>query len=114
VPPGTSTCWSTTSAAGLRAREVADRAGVNISRSFSARNASRLVVSTEAFLERFSDRLADDEHAVMVLDQAGWHGAANLRVPNNVHTNAMMAIRRVPPADVPTRWRSHLASVLSG
>ena len=45
------------------------------------------VVSTEAmsiFLDRFSGRLADDEHAVMVLDQAGWHGATDLRVPDNV------------------------------
>jgi transposase len=44
-------------------------------------------VSTEAmsiFLERFSERLAADEHAVIVLDQAGWHGAAALRVPDNV------------------------------
>ena len=45
------------------------------------------VVSTEAmsvFLDRFAARLACDEHAVMVLDQAGWHGAHALRVPNNV------------------------------
>ncbi|MGI4797288.1 MAG: transposase, partial [Janthinobacterium lividum] len=25
-----------------------------------------------------------DEHAVMVLDQAGWHGARALRIPGNV------------------------------
>ena len=45
------------------------------------------VVSTEAmsvFLDGFAARLAKDEHAVMVLDQAGWHGANALRVPDNV------------------------------
>ena len=45
------------------------------------------VVSTEAmslFLDPFSRTLKADEHAVMVLDQAGWHGANTLRVPDNV------------------------------
>jgi transposase len=44
-------------------------------------------VSTEAmsaFLERFSASLAPHVHAVMVLDQAGWHGAKALAVPANV------------------------------
>ncbi len=44
-------------------------------------------VSTEAmslFLERFSAERRADEHAVMVLDQAGWHGARALRIPGNV------------------------------
>jgi transposase len=36
------------------------------------------------FLDRFAATLAPDEHAVMVLDQAGWHGARALRVPGNV------------------------------
>lgn len=45
------------------------------------------MVSTEAmsvFLEHFAKGLASDEHAVMVLDQAGWHGARSLRIPDNV------------------------------
>lgn len=45
------------------------------------------VVCTEAmniFLHGFSSRLANDEHAVMALDQAGWHGANDLHVPGNV------------------------------
>ena len=45
------------------------------------------LVSTEAmsvFLDHFAAGLEPDEHAVMVLDQAGWHGAQGLRVPNNV------------------------------
>jgi hypothetical protein len=36
------------------------------------------------FLGRFADSLAPDVHAVLVLDQAGWHGSRQLRVPNNV------------------------------
>jgi hypothetical protein len=45
------------------------------------------MVSTRAmnlFLERFADSLAPDTHAVLVLDQAGWHGSRQLRVPSNV------------------------------
>ena len=44
-------------------------------------------VSTEAMsvvLGEFAGTLPPDQHAVMVLDQAGWHGARALRVPNNV------------------------------
>jgi hypothetical protein len=45
------------------------------------------MVSTEAmniFLDAFSKRLADDEHAVVTLDQAGWHGSNDLHVPANI------------------------------
>jgi hypothetical protein len=38
----------------------------------------------QAFLDRFSKTLAEDDHAVMVLDQAGWHGSNALLVPANV------------------------------
>ena len=44
-------------------------------------------VSTRAmqvFLDRFAATLDADEHAVMLLDQAGWHGALALIVPGNV------------------------------
>jgi hypothetical protein len=44
-------------------------------------------VSTRAmslFLERFGAGRAPEEHAIMVLDQAGWHPARDLRVPANV------------------------------
>jgi transposase len=44
-------------------------------------------VSTEAmsvFLAEFAATIPPDNHAVMVLDQAGWHGARALRVPDNV------------------------------
>ena len=54
------------------------------------------VVSTEAmslFLDQFGRRLAADEHAVMVLDQAGWHGANALRVPDNVTLSRCRPIR---------------------
>ena len=38
----------------------------------------------QIFLDRFAETLAKDEHAVMVLDGAGWHTAKALRVPPNV------------------------------
>lgn len=36
------------------------------------------------FLDEFSSERDADEHAVMVLDQAGWHDARALRVPDNL------------------------------
>jgi transposase len=36
------------------------------------------------FLKAFSETLAPDVHVVMVLDQAGWHGANSLVVPDNI------------------------------
>jgi len=36
------------------------------------------------FLHGLSGTLAADEHAVLVLDQAGWHVAKALRVPENI------------------------------
>lgn len=44
-------------------------------------------VSTAAmqvFLDGFAATLDADEHAVMLLDQAGWHGSGALTVPGNV------------------------------
>ena len=43
--------------------------------------------NTEAmqqFLDHFAATIAEDEHVVMVLDQAGWHGSAALVVPSNI------------------------------
>jgi transposase len=36
------------------------------------------------FLEQFSQTLADDEHAVMVWDGAGFHRSRHLQVPPNI------------------------------
>jgi transposase len=44
-------------------------------------------VSTAAmsvFLAEFAQTLAPNVHAVLVLDQAGWHGAKALQVPSNI------------------------------
>jgi transposase len=44
-------------------------------------------VSTEAmsrFLAELSAQIAPDTHAVLVLDQAGWHSARALVVPHNI------------------------------
>ena len=38
----------------------------------------------QQFLAGLSGTLAPDEHAVLVLDQAGWHVAKALRVPDNL------------------------------
>jgi len=38
----------------------------------------------QVFLDSFSETIAQDEHAVMMLDQAGWHGSNGLAVPANV------------------------------
>lgn len=43
------------------------------------------------FLERFAKTLAEDEHAVLVLDRAGWRTAKRLRVPDS------MTLVRLPP-----------------
>jgi transposase len=36
------------------------------------------------FLASFAERLEPDTHAVLILDQAGWHGSRRLAVPANV------------------------------
>ena len=44
-------------------------------------------VNTEAmqeFLDRFAATIAADEHVVMVLDRAGWHGSGALVAPDNI------------------------------
>lgn len=43
------------------------------------------------FLAHFADQLAPRAHAVLVLDQAGWHVARRLAVPANV------TLLRLPP-----------------
>lgn len=41
-------------------------------------------VTMTLFLAEFSKTLAQDDHAVLVLDGAGWHGSAALAVPANI------------------------------
>jgi transposase len=51
-------------------------------------------VSTEAmqvYLDEFAKTIAPDEHVLMVLDQAGWHGAKDLRIPS------CMTLEPLPP-----------------
>jgi DDE superfamily endonuclease len=38
----------------------------------------------QVFLDGFAAQLAPDEHAAVLLDQAGWHGAHDLAAPGNV------------------------------
>jgi len=37
----------------------------------------------QVFLDRFCETIKEDEHAVMILDQAGWHGSNALAVPGS-------------------------------
>jgi DDE superfamily endonuclease len=51
-------------------------------------------VSTHAmqvYLDKFAETIKADEHAVIVLDQARWHGAKDLKVP------ACMTLLLLPP-----------------
>ena len=43
----------------------------------------------QIFLDQFSETIASGEHAVMILDQAGWHGSA---AQNGAHTAAAAAL----------------------
>ena len=42
------------------------------------------IAAMSEFLARFAATLAEDEHAIMVLDRAGWHTAKRLEIPSNV------------------------------
>jgi hypothetical protein len=44
----------------------------------------------QAFLDRLSATIAGDEHVLLVLDQAGWHGAKDLKAPDNITLTAVM------------------------
>jgi transposase len=51
-------------------------------------------VSTEAmqvYLDEFAKTIAPDEHVLLVIDQAGWHGAKRLKIP------ACITIEFLPP-----------------
>ena len=45
---------------------------------------STRAMAMQAFLDGFAARLDAGEHAVLVLDQAGWHKARALRAPDNL------------------------------
>jgi transposase len=51
-------------------------------------------VSTEmmqTYLDKFAETIAPDEHVLLVLDQAGWHGANGLKIPD------CMTLAPLPP-----------------
>ena len=53
------------------------------------------------FLEAFAKTVPDDVHVVMVLDQAGWHSAKKLVVPDNV---TLVALPPYSPELNPVEW----------
>lgn len=38
----------------------------------------------EQFLQELSSKLAHDEHAVLIMDQAGWHTSPRVKMPENI------------------------------
>lgn len=38
----------------------------------------------QGFLDRFSATIAADEHVALIMDQAGWHQANDLVIPDNI------------------------------
>jgi hypothetical protein len=51
----------------------------------------------QAFLDRLAATLAEDEHVLLVLDRAGWHGANALVVPGSITLAAAAALARTQP-----------------
>jgi len=45
----------------------------------------------QVYLDKFSETIASDEHVVMVMDQAGWHGAHALKIPKNISLEMLPA-----------------------
>jgi hypothetical protein len=37
-------------------------------------------------LDEIATKVAPDTHAILILDQAGWHGAKELRIPTNIRS----------------------------
>jgi transposase len=64
------------------------------------------------FLAGLSGTLAPDEHAVLVLDNAGWHVARALRIPDNITLLFLPAYSpELNPAERLWAWlRSHQLS----
>lgn len=58
------------------------RAGSDVAHAWVMPSANKQTM--QKFLDRFSAELDPDEHAVMILDQAAWHDARALDVPDNV------------------------------
>jgi len=45
----------------------------------------------QVYLDKFAETIGPEEHVLLVLDQAGWHGANALRAPTN------MTLEPLPP-----------------
>jgi hypothetical protein len=67
-----------------------------------------------AFLARFAATLANDEHAVMVLDRAGWHTAKRLVVPGNITLVWLPPYSPQPWGSAPSRWSGSGCTCVSG
>lgn len=57
------------------------------------------------FLEHFARQLAPDVHAVLVLDQAGWHGARALHIPETITPLPLLKCPRIDLTRSPNSLR---------
>jgi transposase len=55
----------------------------------------------QEFLDQFAAPIGKDEHVVLVLDQAGWHGAHALRVPASI---TLVPLPPYSPELNPVEW----------
>ena len=65
--------------------------------------------ATQVFLDRFAASLATDAHAVLVLDQAGWHGSRALHVPPNITCVPLPPYAPEPSGQCPEAGGARLA-----
>ena len=61
-------------------------------------------MTMDVFLAQFSETLPAGVHAVLMLDQAGWHGRAALQVPGNI---TLLPLPPYSPELNPTRWSGY-------
>ena len=55
-------------------------------------------------LDEIATKVSPGAHAILLLDQAGWHGAKILKVPSNI------TLMPLPPRTTRTQWPGkHLA-----
>jgi transposase len=55
----------------------------------------------QEFLDRFAATIGEDEHVALILDQAGWHGATALNVPQCI---TLLPLPPYSPELNPVEW----------
>ena len=73
-----------TRVSGVSVAAVARRYDINANQVFNWLRDARYTYAMTQHLAEISRHVADNAHAVLVMDQAGWHMSANLIVPDNI------------------------------